>query len=293
LRVGLALPPNADDLDLLASLIHDEVDYYEVAPETLWRGDDRGAFVPNDFHARFVALKGDTGRPFVAHGVGLSLGSVAPEDPARRARWHERIRRDHEAFEFDWYSDHLGVSVPDGQFALLPLPVPMTDTMATVIHDHLLALQAIVPLVGVENSVVHHVFGNPLEEPAFLGRILRSPGMHLVLDLHNVWTMARNHGFAAGDYLDRLDLEAVLEIHVSGGTDSNPHWLASGRVQRLDSHCSTVPDGVWDLLDAVVPRCPGLRGVTLERMESTIRKEDVDVLRGELRRIRALELPSP
>jgi hypothetical protein len=292
-RVGLTLPPNAGDLDLLASLIDDEVDYYEVAPETLWREAPDGGFGPNGFHERFARLKRATRRPFVAHGVGLSLGTVAHGDEARRARWHERIRADHDVFDFEWYSDHLGVTVLDGQFAMLPLPVPMTDAMADVIHANLRLLQEVVPRVGVENSVVYHTFGDPLDEPDFLGRILRSPGMHLVLDLHNLWTMSKNHGFEIGAYLATLDLGRVIEIHVSGGTDSNPRWLESGGVMRMDSHCSAVPAEVWGLLDAVAPRCPGLRGVTLERMESTIGGEDVEVLRSELRRIREVGVHVP
>ena len=61
-------------------------------------------------------------------------------------------------------------------------------------------------------------------------------------------------------------------------------------LSRLDSHCSAVPDEVWGLFEAVAPRCPNLRGVTLERMESTIVRDDVDVLRDELRRIRNFQV---
>ena len=292
MRVGLTLPPNAGDLDRLAVLIDDEVDYYEVAPETLWRDDGAGGFVANGFHERFAQLKRRTGRPFVAHGVGLSLGSVASDDAKRRAKWHDRIRADHEVFEFAWYSDHLGVTVLDGQHAMLPLPVPMTDVMADVIHENLRALQAIVPEVGVENSVVYHQLGAMRAEPGFLMKILRSPGMHLVLDLHNVFTMAQNVGFDPADYIAALDLSRVIEIHLSGGADSNPAWLPGGAVLRLDSHCSAVPDAVWDLFERVAPRCANLRGVTLERMESTITPGDIEPLRAELRRIRALASPA-
>lgn len=288
MRVGFTLQPNVGDLDRLATLIDDDVDYYEVAPETLWLGDADDRFLPNGFHDRFLELKCTTQRPFVAHGVGLSLGSVSPDDAPRRARWHERIARDHEAFEFQWYTDHLGVSVLAGEYAMLPLPVPMTDVMADVIHDNLRALQAIVPDVGVENSVIYHQLGAMTDEPEFLRRILRSPGMHMVLDLHNVFTMAQNVRFDAWAYIDALDLERVIEIHLSGGADSNPAWLESASTLRLDSHCSAVPDDVWALFEYAWPRCPNLRGVTLERLEGTIETQDVEPLRAELRRIRSV-----
>ena len=72
---------------------------------------------------------------------------------------------------------------------------------------------------------------------------------------------------------------------MSGGSTSNAGWLPSGRVLRLDSHGAAVPDEVWELLDAVVRRCPNLRAVVLERLDRTADEEDVPLLREELRRI--------
>ena len=86
----------------------------------------------------------------------------------------------------------------------------------------------------------------------------------------------------------RLDLAKVIEIHVSGGGESSPAWLPSGRVLRLDSHDGAVPELVWRMLEAVAPRCPNLRGVTLERMEGTLRDGDELVLAGEFERLRAI-----
>ena len=45
-------------------------------------------------------------------------------------------------------------------------------------------------------------------------------------------------------------------------------------------------EAVWALLDAVLPRCPAVRGVTLERMEGTVTEADVPQVREELRRLR-------
>jgi uncharacterized protein (UPF0276 family) len=98
--------------------------------------------------------------------------------------------------------------------------------------------------------------------------------------------MATNLGSDAGGYLDRIDLASVIEIHLSGGARSDPAWLPGGRTLRLDSHDHAVPEAVWEMYEDVAPRCPNLRGVIVERMEGTVGPEDVDVLRGELRRAR-------
>jgi len=286
--VGLTLQPEDAYLDRLAPLLDGEADYYEVAPETLWRRDGAGELVPNGFHRRFLERRGRTGRPFVAHGVGLSLGTSDDDDPARLRAWLDRIRADHALFDFAWYTDHLGATTLDGRALTLPVPLPMTAQMASRVRTRLSHLQTVVPDVGFENAVFYFLFGRPLDEPLFFRAILTEPRMHLLLDLHNVYTMGKNFGFDPAEYMGGIDLSRVIEIHISGGSDSDPGWLPSGATQRLDSHDAPVPDPVWKLLEDALPRCPNLRGVTLERMEGTVEAGDVALLREEVRRAKSI-----
>jgi phosphoglycolate phosphatase-like HAD superfamily hydrolase len=83
-----------------------------------------------------------------------------------------------------------------------------------------------------------------MEEPDFLSAALARPRTHLVLDLHNLHTVALNYGADPDEYLARLDLSKVIEIHVSGGSWSDPAWLPGGRSLRLDSHDGSTPDAV-------------------------------------------------
>jgi uncharacterized protein (UPF0276 family) len=166
----------------------------------------------------------------------------------------------------------------------------MTAEAARVVRRRLRQMQRATSLgdVGVENNVAYFMLGDALDEPAFLMDCVRERGCHVLLDLHNVYTMAQNCGFDAAEYLRRLDLTKVIEIHVSGGSESDPAWLPSGRVMRLDGHDGAVPELVWRMLEAVAPRCPNLRGVTLERMEGTVTDADVPLLAAELSRLRAI-----
>jgi uncharacterized protein (UPF0276 family) len=284
--LGFTLQPEERFLALTAELL-DLVDYVEVTPETLWRSDASGAIVPNGFHERFAMLKRESGLAFVAHGVGFSVGTARP-DAARRARWLERIAADHEVFEFGWYTDHLGVTELAGRNLTLPLAVPLVPAAARAVETSLRALQSAVPDTGFETSAFYFHLGDPLAEPTFVRAALAAPRTHLLLDLHNVWTNARNLGFEAGEYLERLPLERVIEIHLSGGTESDPAWLPSRAILRLDSHDHAVPEEVWQLAERFVPRCTNLRGLTLERMEGTVGPGDVAPLRAELLRARAL-----
>jgi uncharacterized protein (UPF0276 family) len=99
---------------------------------------------------------------------------------------------------------------------------------------------------------------------------------------------AVNAGFDPDRYIERLPLERVIEVHVSGGNVSDPAWLPSGRAMRPDSHDTAVHEEVWRLAERWIPRCPNLRALTLERMEGTVEEDDVPLLREELLRARKL-----
>jgi uncharacterized protein (UPF0276 family) len=286
--IGFSLQPDAEFMELVDPLLCGSVDYFEVAPETLWRVDANGSLAPNGFHRRFAELGRRCNKPFVAHGVGFSVGSAGRADNARRKRWLERLLFDQGTFRFRWYTDHLGDSALGGMAITLPVAVPMTAYVAGNVRAALASMQTVVPNVGVENSVFYFALGDPLEEPRFLTKILSEPGMHLLLDLHNVYTNAQNLGFDPARYLAALDLSKVIEIHLSGGSPSDAAWLSSGEVMRLDAHDSAIPEEVWKLFEVTAPCCPLLRGVTVERMEGTVREDDVAVLRHELERARRM-----
>jgi len=247
-----------------------------------------GRLAPNGFHRRFLELKERTGKPFVAHGVGLSLGSFGRDERRRRARWLRRLREDHALFQFRWYTDHLGATTLGGQVLALPIALPMTPAFAAQVRRTLRAAQAVIPDVGLENTAPTVLFGRPLDEPGFIAAALARPRTHLLLDLHNLHTLALNFGVDPDEYLARLDLSRVIEIHVSGGSWSDPAWLPGGRSLRLDSHDGAAPDQVLALLEKVAPRCPNLRGITLERMEGSVAAPDVAVLAAELRHLRGV-----
>lgn len=286
--VGLTLQPERAYLSLLGGVIERDVDYYEVAPETMWRADAAGALHSNGFRALFASLGEKSGRPFVAHGVGFSVGSSGRKEGARKRRWLARLREDHADFKFLWYTDHLGASTLLDLDVALPMPLLWTADTAAIVRRSLALMQSVVPDVGVENTVTYFALGDPLDEPAFLRRALSARRTHLLLDLHNVYTTAKNAGFDPADYIARLDLDRVIEIHLSGGSDSDPRWLPSGRVLRLDAHDTAIPEDVFALLESVAPRCPNLRGVTVERMEGTVAEADVAVIREEIRRARRI-----
>ena len=324
-QIGLALAPEPEWMRWCEPLL-ELVQYVSLTPETLWRG---AALEPNGYWRAFAELQQARGLAAVAHSVGVSPGSAGGEARRARwlaavARDHRQFGfgwwTDHLALTVvagdigahEMRADiireqHIGGSGIGASVAgmgrqplraiehrfhslryenlALPLPLPFTREAAARVRTRLDAMAAVVPLVGVENSAHLFLAGAPLDEP---GWIAEAVGPHrLLLDLHNLYAMSQNLGFDAMAWLDRAPLDRVIEIHIAGGRPAPEGWRL--RTLWMDGHDAPVPEPVWALLEAALPRCTGLRGVTLERIEGSVTTgAEAEGLAAELERVRAM-----
>jgi uncharacterized protein len=260
-------------------------DYIEIIPEMFWTDAGRGA------EPRFVELSGwvelldrvAQTSPIVAHNIGLSLGSADYFDDrycVHIAEWQRR-------YAFPWHSDHLSfvrLTGTDGHDhnAGLAVPVPYDHDVAEMIAARIRSVRAAVPAPFlIENNVYFiDVPDQDMSEPQFLNTLAQKSGCGLLLDLHNLYANARNHGFDARAWLDELDLAQVIEIHIAGGSE-----LAG---MYTDSHAGPCPEPVWDLLADVVPRARRLRGITFEFHDSYYALLKEDGIASQLGRARAI-----
>ncbi len=287
LGVGVPLHSDLEYLEWMRPIIEDDADFLEVNPEQLWRRE-KGCLVRNDYHALYQDLRSRSGKPFVAHGLAFSLGSPLDGDEDRTGAWLDRLRDDQDVFRFEWMTEHLGWSQVDGLQTTLPMPLPFTEEAVATVAARMKLLRSIAPAAGFENNADLFLLGDAAEWPAFINRLCAASSCGLLLDLHNLHTQCLNLGRDAVETLDRLDLDRVLELHVSGGSESDPGWVPSGRVFRLDGHDGPVPEPVWSLLARALPRCRNARGVVVERLNGTFGPEDVPALRHEVRRAKEL-----
>lgn len=274
--VGITLAPNRDFLDRVAPIVEGLVDYVEITPELSWGHDGVSDF--------FADVQQRSGLPFVAHGVGLSLGTPGPPDPAHL----DRIARDHERFDFRWYSEHLGFWRAGERSVALALPLPHTREAVAVVAGNLAAMAQVVPHVAFENWAGFFAADTAADDPGFFRAIADESGASMLLDLHNVQTHCHNTGTDPDAYVDAIDCSRVVEIHIAGGDWSNPVWTPSGRVFRLDGHDGPVTDWQWTTLARVLPRCGSLQGVTLERLPHTLEAAHVPGFVAEFERLRSL-----
>ncbi|MBK8101547.1 MAG: DUF692 family protein [Planctomycetes bacterium] len=280
--LGIALAADRAFLQRNRRLIEEQAEIFEITPETLWQSD----CAPGANWSTFVQMVQRSGRPAIGHGVLFSLGAAAA--PPRRAAWLAALQRDQQAFGFRWFSEHLGFADADGQHTALPLPLPPTEEAIATVAASLRALQTFQPTVAFENNADYISLGDPLAQPGFFAAICERADARLLLDLHNAYTQCLDLGVDLDAWLDRLPWSRVLEIHLSGGSESDPDWLPSRRVFRLDSHDGAVPEPVWRAFERALPRAPALQAVILEWMPDDMQEEHAAVFAADFARARTL-----
>jgi uncharacterized protein (UPF0276 family) len=242
----------------------DSLDYLSVIPDRFWIDHGSGASPRFEDTRAGEALLARAARslPVVLHGIGLSICSADIFDReylGQLARWRSR-------YDSSWVSEHLSFSrIGAGHEANagLALPVAYDWEMLELLVPRIEAARDILgcPFL-LENNVSYVTFPDEdLTEARFLNELARSSGCAMLLDLHNVYTNARNHGFDAVAFLTELDLSRVLEVHVAGGSEMMGVYT--------DSHTGAVREEVWDLLSFIAPRSPNIRAVTFEFHESS------------------------
>ena len=260
------------------------MNFVEVTPETICRQRRVGTavsieLVPDQLdRAREACAE----LPIVVHGVELSIGSAH----GLNAAYLEMLDAFQAMWPFVWHSEHLGFqTIPGENGATLevgvPLPVPPTKEA--------------VDLIAKRSAEICRRYGVPflLENPAYyianlpsapeigddiglIDAIMKRSGCFLLLDLHNVYANALNHGIDPFAIIDRAPLSRVVEIHVAGGASREGFWM--------DGHNGPVPEREWELLEYTLPRAPNAAGVVFEMLDEFAVRFGVDAIGGELRR---------
>src|SRR5262249_12067908 len=184
-----------------------------------------------------------------------------------------------------WISEHLSFSrigIGHEVNSAVALPVPYDQEVLDLLIPRVRFFTGTLrcPFL-LENNVYYFSYSDPdFSEEAFLNELCRQTKCAVLLDLHNLYTNAMNHGFDALDYLTNLDLENVREIHIAGGVPMMGF--------HTDSHTGPVLDGVWRLLEHTVPRTPHLQGVTFEFHESSFSRLGEDGILEQVDHARAI-----
>jgi uncharacterized protein (UPF0276 family) len=240
------------------------IDYLEVVPDILWTDLGRGKnprYIDEESGVAFLRQMRSE-MPVIPHAIGLSIGSAHHfnrDHVAQVAGWHQWL-------QFPWHSDHLsynltesaaGADSPDNNVGVT-LPLPRDFDTIELLAPRIAEIRSAVPVPFLlENNVYYFEMPEQeMNEAGFLNLLCESSGCELLLDLHNLHVNCRNLNQAPYDFLSRLDLDRVIEIHVAGGMELDGFYL--------DAHSGPPPAEVLDLLRWTLPQCRNIRGVTFE-----------------------------
>jgi uncharacterized protein (UPF0276 family) len=115
-----------------------------------------------------------------------------------------------------------------------------------------------------------------IPEHAFLAEVAERADCGVLLDVNNVYVSAHNHGFDAEAYVDAIQADRVVQIHLAGHDDRGAYLL--------DTHGDHVKDAVWELYRRAVRRC----GAVSTLVEWDERIPPWEVLDAEAARARAV-----
>lgn len=216
--------------------------------------------------------------PVVAHGLSLSVASLAPLDQAY-LKDLKLFLRDH---RLSYMTDHLCYSSLYGaQFHDL-LPVPFTREAIRHIVPRVKQIQDFLEVPFALENVSYYAAPaeNEMTEWDFVSEVVNQADCSLHLDVNNIYVNSVNHGFDPLAYVRALPLERVLHVHLAG------HVEYQGFL--LDNHGAPIIDPVWEILREVAPRIAPA-AVIIERDH---RMPPLDELIEEVKTARAI-LQSP
>lgn len=188
--------------------------------------------------------------PLTAHGIGLSIGTDLPLDPA----YLDQVALVVDHLKAPAFSEHLAFTRVPGRDLANLLPLPRTEAVAEAIIEKVRVVQSRISVPFLLENIAH-VFEWPdstMSEAEFLTLICRETGAGVLLDIENLYVNAQNHGLDARAFLDALSRGTVREIHMAGGIAvAEP---GHERPFLADSHSHPVPEGAMALLDYALSR---------------------------------------
>ena len=218
---------------------HPAIDWFEILSENFMDTGGRPAYVLDQVAERY---------PVVMHGVSMSVGSTDPVNFDYLRKLKGLARRT----KARWVSDHLCWTGVSGLNTHDLLPMPYTDeSLEHVVERVRIIMDFLERPIFLENPSTYLEFSESTwSEWDFLTELSTRSGCGLLLDVNNVYVSSFNHGFDPFEYVDKIPVGRVVQIHLAGHTHKGTHIL--------DTHSDHVVDEVWQLYRRVYQRMGGI-----------------------------------
>lgn len=227
--IGSGLGLRRELMPQLFENLPQSIDFLEVAPEN-WI--NIGGAMGKQFQW-FVDRK-----PFVFHGLSLSIGSPSPLDVSLVKNIKQLMRQ----CNVEIYTEHLTYCSDDGHLYDL-MPIPFTEEAVKYVAERIRTVQDILERpIAMENASYYAAPQQEMSELEFLTAVLEEADCKLLLDVNNIYVNAINHGYDAETFLRALPGERIIYGHIAGHYDEAEDL-------KVDTHGADVKDDVWQLLD--------------------------------------------
>jgi uncharacterized protein (UPF0276 family) len=270
-ELALAATYEGDDPVLLERIV-DLIDTIEIAPDAIAQSRG-GRRLRSEILAEYASVADRVN--FIAHGVGLSIGSYASWDTTYLELLDELFSR----IELAWHSEHLTCTMVGGENVGSMLSLPHTEEALELVCARVDALQRRYPVPFLLEHVIRLLPQAPgtYSQAGFLNALTSRTGCGLILDTYNLRCDAINYGLDVEAFLAELDLAPVRELHVAGGVQHNGF--------QLDIHSRPTADDTFALALNIIERAPNLRVVTYEFLKEAVDTLGHDVICAELSRL--------
>ena len=208
------------------------------------------------------------------HGINLSIGTTDDLNYG----YLKSLKKLLDELNCPWFSDHICFTSIDGIYMQDLLPLPFSREAVRHVAERTRRVQDFIgrPFLLENISFYLQMPGREMAETDFIGEIVEKADCGLLLDVNNVYVNSLNHAFDPLQYLDRLPLERVVQIHVAG------HKRIGEFV--IDTHGSPVVEPVFEILRYALAKT-SVKAVMLERDQNY---PEFSELLAELERIRSV-----
>jgi uncharacterized protein (UPF0276 family) len=193
--------------------------------------------------------------PVLTHGLAISVGGFDA--------WDMDYLRDLGQFllrtETPWHSEHLCFTSVDANCLHELLPLPFTREAVRHTASRARELQARLPVPLLLENITYYAELGPAEmdEADFITEVLERADVGWLLDVNNVYVNALNFGFDPKEWLARMPLERVAQLHIAGHRKFGD--------LTVDTHGADVIDPVIELMQWTLGRLGRPVPVLLER----------------------------
>ncbi len=246
----------------------------EFEPQTTWIQTEPGYRADPEVLRHLAELPGRK----LIHSVAAPVGGSVPPGPGQL----RLLRTIIEELDSPWMSEHLSFNQTADHSTGFFLPPLQTLEGLRAARRNIGDLQRAFPVpVAIENGV-SYLQPRPGEwtDAEITAQVAEASDCGLVLDLHNLYTNARNGRQPVEEFLDRIPLDRVWEIHLAGGMEMNGFWL--------DAHSGAIPQTVLETARNLIPRLPRLKAIIFEIYPSFIPEFGLQRVADEMERLHEL-----